>query len=543
MRFIHNFKISHVLTMTGGVVVIGVIIGTLISSLSLGSVRKNLHENRTEVAVQVDRFIELKISVIQVQQWLTDISATRAAPGYDDGFDEAKKYFEKANKTIDDLITGCNKNSNVQMVTDLKNYKESLAQYYKIGQLMANAYINEGAAAGNLWMEKLDPFAIELTDQVNAWLEELDEEAKANFLNVEKEIENVEMNSIIVALIMLVTVLGSFTVIGLIIRSVEKISDTLQTVATLDFREVCTIEGKNEIAEISRSINKVVDALKSFIADAKNTSVENASISKELMVSAQHVGQKVEEVSTIVNNTSNKVIEIIKEIRTSVSIAVANKEEIIKANSNLEEATRDVVKLTSDVQETAQIEIELAHSFEQLTADADQVKSVLTVISDIADQTNLLALNAAIEAARAGEHGRGFAVVADEVRKLAERTQKSLVEIQATINIIVQAITNSSEQMNQNSKNIQELANVSANVEEKINMTVAIMHEAMQGSDKTVSDFEHTGEIVESISKDVYSVNDVVAENVRSVETIAAASEHLHSLTEELNEKMEEFKV
>jgi len=96
MRFIHNFKISHVLTMTGGVVVIGVIIGTLISSLSLGSVRKNLHENRTEVAVQVDRFIELKISVIQVQQWLTDISATRAAPGYDDGFDEAKKYFEKS---------------------------------------------------------------------------------------------------------------------------------------------------------------------------------------------------------------------------------------------------------------------------------------------------------------------------------------------------------------------------------------------------------------------------------------------------------------
>jgi methyl-accepting chemotaxis protein len=120
-------------------------------------------------------------------------------------------------------------------------------------------------------------------------------------------------------------------------------------------------------------------------------------------------------------------------------------------------------------------ENELAQSLIQLSSDAEQIKGVLTVIGDIADQTNLLALNAAIEAARAGEHGRGFSVVADEVRKLAERTQKSLHEINSTISVIVQAIGDSSDTMSQNAKNMLDLTQSVNQVQEKTNEAVSVM--------------------------------------------------------------------
>jgi len=185
----------------------------------------------------------------------------------------------------------------------------------------------------------------------------------------------------------------------------------------------------------------------------------------------------------------------------------------------------------------------LAERISHLSSEASAVKEVLTVIGDIADQTNLLALNAAIEAARAGEHGRGFAVVADEVRKLAERTQKGLVEIQSNINIMVQSINDSSEQMNKNSANIQRLAEISTGVEQKINETLEIMLFATTASNKTVLDFEETGRLVHEITADITGANEIVASNARSVEEIAAAAEHLNNMTDGLNEKMNRFKI
>lgn len=127
------------------------------------------------------------------------------------------------------------------------------------------------------------------------------------------------------------------------------------------------------------------------------------------------------------------------------------------------------------IQSVAGKEHELSGNLQALVGNAQETKAILVTIGDIADQTNLLALNAAIEAARAGEHGRGFAVVADEVRKLAERTQKSLSEISATINILIQAINDSSESLNQNMDEMVDLTHYVGTVDQKMDELLTSM--------------------------------------------------------------------
>ncbi|MCD8478269.1 MAG: methyl-accepting chemotaxis protein, partial [Sulfurospirillum sp.] len=206
-------------------------------------------------------------------------------------------------------------------------------------------------------------------------------------------------------------------------------------------------------------------------------------------------------------------------------------------------AKNEILNMATQVQSNAQTEIQLAHQISRLSQDADQVKGVLTVISDIADQTNLLALNAAIEAARAGEHGRGFAVVADEVRNLAERTQKSLTEINATINVIVQAINDASDHMNSNSQSMEKLTQIAEDVEKNINETARIMDNATLSSEHTVQDYLKTGQKIDAIVLKIEEINTITLSNTRSMEEVSGATDHLSGLTEKLNTVLGNFRT
>ena len=145
-----------------------------------------------------------------------------------------------------------------------------------------------------------------------------------------------------------------------------------------------------------------------------------------------------------------------KEVLSNNTQQLKNTVENLRSNQFIE-LNRMINSTVERIQNVANKEHELSGNLQSLAGNAQETKQILVTIGDIADQTNLLALNAAIEAARAGEHGRGFAVVADEVRKLAERTQKSLAETSATINVLIQAINDNSEELNKNMDEMMDL--------------------------------------------------------------------------------------
>ena len=238
--------------------------------------------------------------------------------------------------------------------------------------------------------------------------------------------------------------------------------------------------------------------------------------------------QRAENSSKYVDAT-NVVSQAIKsELNTSLKKAEQSTKDIQTAHDTLNKSRDKIIQLANQVQSGAHAEIELARQISQLSADATQVKGVLSVIGDIADQTNLLALNAAIEAARAGEHGRGFAVVADEVRKLAERTQKSLHEINATISVIVQSINDASEHMNTNSKHMETLNVIAFEVEKNINETTHIMDNATLSNEDTVKDYIGTGKKIDEI---VDKISHIRTDTFVTVESLSTITNIIHNLS------------
>ncbi|GAA8737382.1 methyl-accepting chemotaxis protein TlpB [Helicobacter pylori] len=299
----------------------------------------------------------------------------------------------------------------------------------------------------------------------------------------------------------------------------------------------------DEISQVGRGINLFVENARLIMEEIKGISTSNKTSMDKLVQIAQETQKSMKDSSTTLNSVKNKATDVASMMNASIEQSQGLRKRLIETQGLVKESKDAIGDLFSQIIESAHTEEELSSQVEQLSRNADDVKSILDIINDIADQTNLLALNAAIEAARAGEHGRGFAVVADEVRNLAGRTQKSLAEINSTIMVIVQEINDVSSQMNLNSQKMERLSDMSKSVQETYEKMSSNLSSVVSDSNQSMDDYAKSGRQIEAMVSDFVGVEKVASKTLADSSDILNIATHVSGTTMNLDKQVNLFKT
>jgi methyl-accepting chemotaxis protein len=424
-------------------------------------------------------------------------------------------------------------------------YKVARDRYMEQSRLtVSQTQAGNSESARHTVEEKLGDYAEQLANALGELARINSEGAKRASAASDATFDNaVTLVIVVIAIAVVLTILMAVIFTRSITLPLAQAVDVARVVASGNLTHRIEAQGQDEPAHLLRSLQEMQTSLRSTIQHIADSSSQLASASEELHAVTEdstrglhQQNTEIEQAATAVNEMTTAVEEV---ARNAVSTSEASKQADHTARSGREQvgqAVNSIAQLAGDVANTSS-------KVEELADNVRDISQVLAVIRSIAEQTNLLALNAAIEAARAGEQGRGFAVVADEVRALAHRTQQSTQEIEQMINTIQQGTSQAVTSMQSSRERVDftlEVARAAGAALDEIALAISSINERNL---VIASASEEQAHVAREVDRNLVNIRDLSLQTSAGADQTSAASQELSRLAIDLNGVVQRFQL